>query len=104
MRNSETAKMAPFLMMRSPPRSLLGDRCAVLRVRHEDLNFLEPREIDGGFRFDLLIDAEDPLDDVRHFGDRYALWKAAAVTTGHEDIALLDFVRSLDVLDANDVT
>src|SRR5262245_29062861 len=103
MRNSATAKMAPFLMVASSPRPLFGNGRAILRVGHQDLHFLEPREIHGRFGLHLLVDAEDALDDVGNLGNRYAFRKAATVTARDEHVSLLDLVGPLDVFDSHDV-
>src|SRR2546423_101258 len=102
-RNSATARMAPFLISASPPRSFFRNWGAVFRVRHQDLHLFEARKIDGRLRFHLLIDAENPLDDVGHLGNRYPLREAAPVAARDQNIALFYVVGPLNVLDAHDV-
>src|SRR5262245_40691839 len=99
MRNRATARMATFLMTNSPPGPLLGHGRAVLRVRHQDLHFLEPREVYGRLGFHLLVDAEHALYDVGNLGDRDTFRKAATVAARDEHVALFDLVGPLDVFD-----
>src|SRR5512145_1073058 len=84
--------------------SAAPSRSAILRLAQDDERLLESREIDRWFCLHFLIDTEIALRHLRHSGHRYAAGKPTTHAARNEEIAHVDLVRSLNVLDANSVS